>query len=256
MNQASIIYEQPLNELIRLCLRLEHLFQLIDYHHNQPFVENSRSAMTALLEVLNVIERPDLKTKLVKTLTHHADNLAQLEKIGHVDQHKLANCLAELDNLIDILHSLPGRIGQALKENDFLSTVRARLSIPAGDSNFNLLGYQRWLAHPAERRIQDLKHWMQSYDQLKAATDFLLKLTRQNANPIQITIEDGFLQHNLDANISWQLVRIAMPLHPEIYPEISVGRHRLSIRTHTLNANGRPVQNKTPTTCLLTLCAG
>ncbi len=256
MNDDMIIYEQPLNELIRICLRLEHLFQLIDHHYDKPFVENSRCSLTAILDVLSIVERPDLKTKLVKALALHAERLSHLEKSHNVDQEKLANFLTQLDNLIDILHTQPGRIGQALKENEFLAMVRQRLSIPAGDCNFNLPSYQRWLAQPHQQRLSNLQSWMKSYTQLKDATEFLLKLTRQNAIPSAVHIDEGFHQQTLDANIAWQLIRVATPLHAEIYPEISVGRHRLSIRFHHLPPNGRPSQSKQAIQCMLTLCSG
>ena len=257
MSNQMITFEQPLNELIRICLRLEHLFEIITFHHKQHSTTNSRCALTAMLDVLNVIERPDLKTKLVKALTKHANRLSNLEKMHNVDQNKLAACLAELDTLIDVLHTQPGRIGQALKDNDFLATVRQRLSIPAGDCNFNLPCYQRWLAQNASERIANLHEWMQSYTHLKAATDLLLKLTRQSAPPVSLNIADGFHQQNLDPNNAWQLLRLSIVSLPNLnmYPEVSVGPHRLSIRIHEMNTNGRPSQSMHTLKCQLTLCA-
>ncbi len=255
MHDTAIIYEQPLDELIRLCLRLEHLFDQLDYHRLLPQELNSRAAIAALLDILNVIERPDLKAKLVKALSHHANILSSLEHSPDVDKNKLNEALGQLDNLIDVLHTKPGRIGQPLKDNEFLATIRQRLSIPAGDCNFNLPGYHRWLSQPQAQRMNELHQWTEHYTHLKAATYFLLKLTRESALPHAVRIEDGFYQQNLESNNAWQLVRVAIPYEAGIYPEFSVGQHRLSVRLQKLNAQGRPQAHMEPLTCALTLCS-
>ena len=250
-----ITYEQPLNELIRLCLRLEHLFKLIDTHLQQDSIPASRATLTALLDILNVVERPDLKVKLVKALGHHANQLSRYESSKDVDQSKLASYLNELDKIIDVLHSQPGRIGQSLKDNEFLSTIRQRLSIPAGDSNFYLPSYQRWLSQsPIDRQAQ-LQAWRNTLSTLHAAISTLIKLTRQSAKPSTLSLQDSFYQQSLDTNIDWQLVRITLDFDSQLYPEVSVGRHRLNIRFHTLNPHGRPATPQLPLACVLTLCS-
>ena len=56
-----IIYEQPLNELIRICLRLEYLFGLIKQGRKNT---DNRQTIRAMLDILSITERPDLRTKL------------------------------------------------------------------------------------------------------------------------------------------------------------------------------------------------
>jgi cell division protein ZapD len=52
----------------------------------------------------------------------------------------------------------------------------------------------------------------------------------------------GFYQQAMDANISFQLIRIWVALDERVYPEISVGKHRLSVRFYQLDTFGRPAQ--------------
>ena len=61
----KIIYEQPLNERIRTFLRLEFLFARLDHalKHNDEL--NNRNAIDALLSLLSVFERSDLKQEIV-----------------------------------------------------------------------------------------------------------------------------------------------------------------------------------------------
>ncbi|WP_280123488.1 cell division protein ZapD [Coxiella endosymbiont of Ornithodoros amblus] len=74
MVATTITYEQPLNEPMRICLRLEHLFRQLHEHISEPALAASHLAMLALLKALNVIDRPDLKTKLTQTLTQQIIN--------------------------------------------------------------------------------------------------------------------------------------------------------------------------------------
>ena len=77
---GSIIYEQPANELLRTCLRLEHLFTQLDYHYqNCVSLYHLRSAIRLLLEIINILDRPDLKSKLSQEF-HRVNSIVQKQK--------------------------------------------------------------------------------------------------------------------------------------------------------------------------------
>ena len=65
----SVTYEQPLNDPMRICFRLESLFTKLQHHMSSEHAVDHQIAMQSLLEVINVIERPDLKSKLTQVLT-------------------------------------------------------------------------------------------------------------------------------------------------------------------------------------------
>lgn len=230
MQDDIIIYEQPLNEHIRVCLRLEHLFNQINSNLDSTSELSSRTAVLALLEALNVIDRPDLKTKLTKALTQHAATLTQLEVLPQVDSSKLRTILSELDRLIDNLYATQGKIGQSLRNNEFLNNIRQHLYNPGGAVNFSNPAFQLWLQKPAANRVQDLKIWFVEFDEIRNVINLLLQLTRQSSNPIEKYADKGFYQQALDPNMSCEMVRVLLSMSENIYPEISVGRHRLSVR--------------------------
>jgi cell division protein ZapD len=86
MIENTIIYEQPLNELIRVCLRLEQLFFQIDHHIKDATESGTRNVVAAIINVLHLLDRPDLKAKLAKELGHHLSNLMRLEHTPQIDQ--------------------------------------------------------------------------------------------------------------------------------------------------------------------------
>ena len=123
MDNHTITFEQPLNEHIRVCLRLEHLFDYLHHNLQDLSIWGSRSTLTSLLEILNVVDRPDLKTKLAKALSNQGLALSQLEKCSQIDNKKLKDILEDLDRLIDSLHATQGKIAHNLRENEFIKTI-------------------------------------------------------------------------------------------------------------------------------------
>ncbi len=141
MQDANIIFEQPLNEYIRVCLRVEYLFGRVEQTIRGESSGESRVAMEAMLEILNVIDRPDLKNKITKALSQHAGVLTQLEQKPNVDRDKLQSILVELDQLVDSLYHLPDKIGQRLRTNSFLTTIRQHMANPGGANPFSTPAY-------------------------------------------------------------------------------------------------------------------
>ncbi len=244
-NTAKIIFEQPINEHVRLCLRLEHLFKQLDENINSESEWGSRVALSAVLEILNVIDRPDLKTKFSKALSQHSAKLSQLEKSPQVNKDKLREVLNELDRLTETLFNMPGKIGQSLRDNDFLNSIRQYSYNPGGACNFSLPAYQLWLQQPAEHRIQTMNTWIKHFVNVREAVYLLLSLIRNSATSTQQLAREGFYQQALDPNAPCELVRVTLPPNVGIYPEISVGRHRMSVRflLENLHERAKQLQN-------------
>lgn len=238
MTDNTITYEQPLNEHIRICLRLEHLFKQLREHITIATVSSSRMAMTALLKILNVTDRPDLKSKLSQSLSQQASMLSQLEHIQHVDTEKLQRILDQLDQAIDQLYHIQGKMGDSLRNNHFLNQIRLHLSHPAGPCNFSTPAYALWLKQSDQKRIKDLLSWSKELDSLESITKMILRLTRESAPTQKVVGNNGFYQQSLDANLPCQMVRVTIPI-ADYYPEFSVGKHRLIIRFLSLNPEGQ-----------------
>lgn len=239
MQDANITFEQPLNEYIRICLRVEHLLDRVETSILGESEFESRTALEAMLEILNVIDRPDLKSKITKALSQHAAALMQLEQKENVDHKKLQAMLLELDQLVESLYNLPDKIGHPLRANTFLNCVRQYMANPGGASPFVTPSYYLWLQQPANVRIRDLLAWFSSFEQLKSAVKLLLQLTRGSNASEKLVAEAGFYQRPLDPKLTYHLVRVTTPLHLHVYPEISVGRHRLIVRFLELNIGDR-----------------
>lgn len=254
MTYMMLTFEQPVSELIRAGLRLEYLFQQALSNLKDSSIWASRSVVAALVDILNILDRPDLKTKLTKELSRHLAILNRLEHLPNIDKQKLGAILLELESLVDLLHATNGKFGQELRENEFLNPIRQHLATPGGTSGFDTPAYLLWLQQPASERIATLAHWLKGFDSVHAAVSLLLQLTRQSCPPQSKTSVAGFYQTTLDPQAPCQLVRVAIPRELNIYPEISVGRHGISIRFYPLNLDERKPPIKEEFSFQLTTC--
>ncbi len=247
MSQETITYEQPLNEPIRLCLRLEHIFNELHEHLKNHSTFGSRAAMIALLKVVDVTDRPDLKSKISVTLTQQASSLAQLKQFPQVDSEKLQTILDRLDELIDIIHGIRNKkLGENLRSNPFLKQVRMQLSNPAGPCDFRTPAFALWLQKTDEQRLTDLQKWTKEFEQLESMVRIILSLIRDSSPPQQVSTNNDFFQQSLDPSLPCQMIRITVPTEFNAYPEVSVGKHRLSIRFKALDIEDSGVFTKLP----------
>src|SRR3990167_4311469 len=89
----QIIYEMPLNDAIRISLRLENLFRQFEKTVGCTSTLNAKNAMNALLKILEVTDRPDIKSKLSQTLTQYANTCGQLAHSTRVNSQQLQKTL-------------------------------------------------------------------------------------------------------------------------------------------------------------------
>ncbi|MDX1573478.1 MAG: cell division protein ZapD [Methylophaga sp.] len=240
---ATTTYEQPLNERIRTFLRLEFLFARVDRAMQFEDELSHRDAIDAMLSILSVFERNDLKSEVLKEVERLIANLTALENLAGVDRTALDSLLDELDQTLDALQLRKSGVGQALKENDFLYSIRQRSSIAGGTCDFDLPAYHFWLQHtPVADRISQLQFWLEQFVAVRAAIDISLRLIRSGTAFSDAQAENGFFQRNLDGNQPTQLIRVQIPADTGYFPEISGGKHRFTVRFMLFDINQRPQQ--------------
>ncbi len=251
-----ITYEHPLNEQIRICLRLEYLFKEVSYHLPKADAKSSLAALTALLKITNVIDRPDLKAKLTQILRQNMTVLGQLKQAPNVDETLLNKVIAELDFHLEKLHQQIERFGENLRSNEFLHHARLQANNPGGFCDYMVPSVKLWLEQSATLRIEDLTQWYQSLKNLDDIIALILRLTRESAEQEKADAKDGFYHCTLNAYLPCSMVRVNLPVEYGLYPEFSSdGKYRLSIRFVAPNYHqGRPVQPDKNFEFDLTLC--
>lgn len=253
---SQIIFEQPINERIRMFLRIEQLIQRFEYNLSGQTHWDAHHALTTLLEVIDLAARGDLKSELMKELKRQSANLEALQASPGVNQESLRAIVESHHHLIESLHGQNGHPGGQLKNDEFLNSIKQRTVIPGGTCDFDLPVYHYWLTRPIEQRNADLHRWMRPFEQIHAASTIILDLVRKSSNPRPERAVNGFFQRNLEPGQPFQLIRVFMPEATPCFPELSAGKHRFSIRFLELpNLATRPTQVHTDIDFSLACCS-
>lgn len=226
---AYTCFEQPLNERTRTFLRLEHLFTQLRHHERDGSHWGRRAALAALLEILTILSRHDLRNEVGKELAGQHATLNRLKNRSDIDHERLEGILSELVRLGRGIQAIPPQFASyMIRDNELLTSISNRSAIPGGTCGFDLPGYQRWLARPPEEQARYLAHWDEPLKPFRDSIALILRLIRESAEPRDYTAEGGVLVHNTSNDT--QLIRVLVPESEDVYPEISAGRHRSTVR--------------------------
>ena len=151
-----ILYEYPFNESIRTMLRLEHLFDRVGQLIARDSTIDHHYALATLFEIMDVAARADLKSDLLKELDKHKQQLNSYRGNPSISEQALDEVTARIDHAFSGLNQLPGKAGAALNSNEWLMSIRSRISIPGGTCEFDLPAYYAWQQHAPARRRADL----------------------------------------------------------------------------------------------------
>lgn len=250
-----IFYEQPLNERMRSFLRLEHLFRQAAYTLRGYSIWDSRSTLTSLTTILDILSRNDLKTELLKELERHETTLSALADLKGVDKEQLNNILKQIDSSQQELLNYNGQLGQDIRGHELLNSLRQRSSIVGGTCNFDIPYLHYWLQQPPEFRIEKLESWLEKLEIISHPISLILDITRESSSPINVLAEQGFYQQNIDSNSPVQLIRVGLTNDSKYFPEISAGKQRFSIRFMLPQDGERPVQTQESLNFELVCCA-
>jgi len=230
MSAPTIVYEYPFNERIRTYLRLEHLLQRLlrlverdeplDHHH----------ALLVIFEVMEVGARSDLKSDIMKDIDRQRSTLQGYRGNPAISEAALERLIAQLDAQFGALNGQTGKPMQALHDDDWLMTVRSRISIPGGTCSFDLPAYHAWQHESAAYRLRDLQRWMGSFAALAEPVFLLLRMMRESGHAQRMLAAGGNFQQSLPQSRSYQMMRLELDASLALVPEISANRLVVSVR--------------------------
>ncbi|MEH0875020.1 cell division protein ZapD [Pectobacterium cacticida] len=223
---STILFEYPLNEKTRTWLRIESLLQQLLRNHTLTDMGSALTFFRAIAELLDVLERGDVRTELLKELERQQKKLLQWSDVPGVDMERIHILRRQLKDRASTLISAP-RMGQVLREDRLISMVRQRLSIPGGCCSFDLPTLHSWLHQPQALREQWVSGWLNSLSPLKQALDMILELIRHSGTFRPQTSLNGFFQDNASDT---DLLRLRLEQVHQIYPQISGHKTRYAIR--------------------------
>ncbi len=234
-----ILYEYPLNERVRTLLRLEDLFDRLEFFAHREHPLDHHVALGTLFEVLDVAGRADLKSDLLQELERQRQALLAFRSSPEVSQEALDRILGEIDEALGGLGAATGKSGQHLRDNEWLMSIRSRMFIAGGACEFDLPSYYAWQHRPAEARQQDIAAWAAPFRPMYDSLTIVLRLLRESAQRTRLTAQNGSYQQPLGGK-TYQMVQVRLDETIGAIPEISANKYLLWIRFTMRDGDLRP----------------
>ena len=236
---SVILYEYPCNERVRSLLRVEHLFGRLFFFAEQEDVNHHQVAMATLFDLLEVSDRSDLRGSVLQDLERQRAALVGLREHPGVDTAAVDKMLSDIEKASTELAN-QGRLGQDLRDNEWLASLRGRLSVPGGSSPADIPSYYAWQIKPAEVRRTDLQQWMAPFRPLYNGLALILRLLRESGHPVDVEAEQGAYQEML-AGKSFQLLRVWVDPALGVFPEMSANKYVIWVRFSMQDNELKPI---------------
>ncbi|MCV2884915.1 cell division protein ZapD [Aestuariibacter sp. AA17] len=224
---SNAVYEFPLNEKVRTYLRLEQLFIQTEQGNHASADWQYIQFFNALFTLLDLIERLDIRNDVLKDIDVHEKNLVHWSQHPQIDSDALQAALQKILRLRDELKHAK-KIGQTLKEERFLSSIRQRFAIPGGACSFDLPNLHYWLKQPTEAKQEDIQAWLSELGLIRDAIDITLSFLRERGRFSPSVAENGFYQGVADDKN--ELIRVFVSTNQGFYPVLSGNKYRYAIR--------------------------
>ncbi len=224
-----ITYEYPFNERIRTLLRLEDLFEKTAYFAQSDGASEHHTSLVTLFEILEVAGRADLKMDLIQELERQRQTLLAFRNNPDISEEALSGALYEIEQSSAALLAMTGKMGQYLRDNDWLMGIKSRAAIPGGVCEFDLPSYHWWLHRSPETRREALAGWTRPLLPMRDASAIVLRLLRSSGRPKQHMAPNGQFQLNLGGTAA-QMVRVSLSVDTPAIPEVSANKYFLNIR--------------------------
>lgn len=226
----ALTFECPLTERARTWLRLEELFTRTRVFSARKDSIDHRSALLGLFHIVDTAGRSDLKTDLLHELDRQRSVWGTQLDNPDVAREALTEFLSDMDAVIHDLHGQIGKIGQHLRDTDWLQAVRQRATSPGGACAFELPMLHSWLQHSEFERRQQLKEWLDPLAPLEEAVVLVLRLLRESSQMMDEMAHHGNFQRALASMRPPLLARIAVEAGHAVVPEVSANKYTVNVR--------------------------
>ncbi len=227
--KKKVFYEQPLNEKTRQLLRLEHLFEGVQYWLASPAQWDTRALILVLLEILEILTRTEWQTELSELLDQQKNSLLRWQNQPNVDNERLERSLSQLKQVQARLATIANPF-PTFSQHLLFNTLKQRQHIAGGTAKVDMPNYHFWLNRHFKERQVELLEWLTPFEPIREALELNLYLLRQNSVVSQEIAEQGFFQSTVSTPIECPLIRVALPYDAKCYPEINSGKQRFTIR--------------------------
>lgn len=221
LDKNTITFQIATHYLPKVALKLESLYQTIYQSSEEKHPIIHHYALKNLIELLSIIEKPELKSRFLK----------EFMRIEHIFkmQESASQLFEELHHHIQILSHVIGRFGEGIYQDTFIQSIRSLHS--TFDAEVYAPQLILWLQSPSKIRQEDIGLWLSHLHMLYQTVSLYLKCLRSQSVFEPIHMVRGFYQCPLPARGHCHLILLRMSAQNAAAPIMQIG-HGLSIRLY------------------------
>ncbi|HYN54312.1 MAG TPA: cell division protein ZapD [Methylotenera sp.] len=247
-------YDYPFNERIRTLLRVENLFEKLLHNVESGHEYHHHCALLTLLQILDVVDRSELKLDLIHELDRQKTVMMLLKGNPVIEANKLDVILNDLNNASENLRNETTKLGQTLRANEWLMSIKQRAGILGGVCEFDVPSYHYWLGLNVDRRKDDFQTWLKPLMPMHTATRIILHILRGSGATTKLVATNGAYQQMLGGAKPAQMLKIEVANDLTSFPEVSANKYAINIRFNTLDCSQKPQRFDGDVKFALTLC--
>lgn len=247
-------YDYPFNERIRTLLRVEDLFAKVLYNAKAGHEYHHHCALLTLLQILDVVDRADLKSDLLQELERQKTAMRLLVGNPAIEADALESTLSDIEIAVKELRAETSKFGQTLRANEWLMSIKQRAGILGGVCEFDVPSYHYWLGLGEDRRKSDLDAWIRPLIPMQQAIIIILRILRGSGATSKLIATNGAYQQMLGGAKPAQMLKIELADSLTCFPEVSANKYAINIRFNTLDCTQKPQKHEEDVPFLLTLC--
>lgn len=185
--------------------------------------------MTTLFEILEVASRADLKSELLQELERQKRVVTTWHNNPAISEQALDAFLSEIEQAANDLLAMTGKIGQHLRENEWLMGIKQRACMPGGTCEFDLPSYHYWQEQHAAQRRTSLQSWLAPLLPIRAGIEIVMRLLRDSGKILHFTAHQGTFQQMQGGRVA-QMLSVSLNSELACIPEVSANKYAINIR--------------------------
>jgi cell division protein ZapD len=248
-NQVSL-YEEPVQEKIRKFIKIEFLLNKIYYFKGKDDKSENYIALLALCELYEILSRSDIKSELIREIETQNSYFQLIKEMPQADSSKLNSVLEKQNILLKLIYSNEVNYLDHLGRDILFKTILKNCFTQLQPASIDF-----WLSRDILIRETQIDLWLEPLIFIKRSIDFILEVVRKSGRFEDRMAEKGFFIEKLDPKKNVLLVRVTLTSDLYYYPQISVGKQRLTIMFMTKDDKNNLVPYQEDLSFILTTCS-
>ena len=248
-NQVSL-YEEPVQEKIRKFIKIEFLLNKIYYFKSKDNKSENYVALLALCELYEILSRSDIKSELIREIETQNSYFEKIKEIPQADSSKLNSVLEKQNLLLKSIYNIESNYLDYLEHDILFKTILKNCFTQLQPASIDF-----WLSRDILIRETQIDLWLEPLIFIKRSIDFILEVIRKSGRFEDRMAEKGFFIEKLDPKKNILLIRVTLTSDLYYYPQISVGKQRLTIMFMTKDDKNNLVPYQEDLNFILTTCS-